>query len=237
VGNFVTTHRVRAWAGRAFATQARRRAALFTATLLLVSGIGQLEAIPAAAAKPLPLSFTSVQWAYSLQDPVEQQSPDFFFGPGAFPQTWVVNPTGCVWDVDDNQVHYATGYLGAGQSIGDGLCLDADWAGLNYSGHLAGVALGSPSANLQVTISFSPGWSFTAQPVWDSASKQYLYRACSATPSYSSVDPALQSIPGSNGGLAVPTHVDLTVTNTSARRATVVVQWKVGHYWTASSFC
>ena len=58
VGNSVTAHRVRAWVGRAFTAKSRRRAAVLTATLLLVSGIAQLDAIPAAAAKPLPLSFT-----------------------------------------------------------------------------------------------------------------------------------------------------------------------------------
>ena len=137
---------------------------ILAALLLLISSAAQVGILPAAAARPRPLSFAFDMSAYALQNPVEQQSPDFFFGPGISPQTWVYNLTGCVWDVDDNQVRYDTdGYVEPGVSVEDTLCVNADWAGFNYSGHLAGVSLWSGSADLLVTISFSPGGYFTAR--------------------------------------------------------------------------
>ena len=210
--------------------------ATLVALLLLVSGSARLAVSPAQAATPVPLSFALAQWAYDLQNPVEQQSPGYF--QNATPGLWVYNHTGCVWDVDDDQVRYArNAYLDPEAWVEDEICLIADWAGKNWSGHLAGIWLISKSPDLLVTISFSPGWSFTLQPRWNSGSKSYDYKGCNKTPSYAQGDPALQPIPDSNGGVGVPTQVKLTVKNSGAHKATMDAEWKVGNFYTQTSFC
>ena len=210
--------------------------ATLVALLLMVSGGARLAVSPAQAAAPVPLSFAIAQWGYDLQNPVEQQSPGFF--QHTTPELWVYNRTGCVWDVDDDQVRYATNaYLDPGAWVVDEICLIADWAGQNWSGHLAGIWLISKSPDVLVTISFSPGWSFTLQPTWNSGSKSYDYKGCNGTPSYAQGDPALQPIPNSNGGVGVPTQVKLTVKNSGAHRATMDAEWKVGNFYTEASFC
>ena len=198
------------------------RLATLVALLLMASGGARLAVSPAQADAPAPLSFAIAQWGYDLQNPVEQQSPGFF--QHTTPELWVYNRTGCVWDVDDDQVRYATNaYLdpGARPRVPD----------------LAGIWLISKSPDLLITISFSPGWSFTLQPRWNSGSKSYDYKGCNGTPSYAQGDPALQPIPNSNGGVGVPTQVKLIVKNSGAHRATVDAEWKVGNFYTQASFC
>lgn len=230
----------------AFADRLRLRLARGkpAAGALLALSLLATTAVTAVGAQPLPLTFVSAPWAYSKQSPVEQQSPGYLQWQGTgdpsyyTPGSWVSNPTSCVWDVDDDQVRYASGVtLDPGATAGDQICLNADMAGLNWSGHLAGIWLISNSPNLVVTISFLPGSSFTVRPTWNSGSRAYDYKACSPTPAYAQGDPALQPVANSNGGVAVATQVKLTIKNIGARRAKIDAQWKVGHYYTASSYC
>ncbi len=218
-----------------------RRALVVLGAVLVILG---LSTMPAIAGRPRPGSTGLSDGQLVKQSPVEQQSPGYLqwqsTGDPAYytPDSWVSNPTGCVWDVDDDQVRYTTGgSLGAGASLVDQICLNADWSGMDWTGHLAGITLSSKSSSLSVTISFSPGGSFSVRPVWNNASKTYGYKGCTGTPAYTEGDPALQPIAGSNGGVAVPTTVKLTITNTGSRSADIAMQWKVGNYYTASTYC
>jgi hypothetical protein len=175
----------------------------------------------------------------NIQQPVEQQSPDFFFGPGIHPETWVNNPTGCVWDADDELERQSVGrqYLDPGVTVNDQLCMIADWAGYSYGGHHAGVHFSSNSPNIAVSITFAPGWTFTVPGVFDPVTRNYDYNGCQRAPWYIEGDLALQPILNSNGGVGVPTKVKLTITNLGSRRATASAAWHLGNPWTDPSFC
>ena len=89
-----------------------------------------LLAAPAHASGPQPLTIYR-DWTQH-QDPVEQESPNFFdnncgfnpANPACDPSTWVTNPTDCTWDVDDSTADMGFGYLTG--TVTDSLCVVAD---------------------------------------------------------------------------------------------------------------
>jgi len=135
---------------------------LFCALMLALAG-------PAAANSPQPLMFGVL--GQDLQNPVEQQSPNFMqydcgsngtpTNRGCDPSTWVNNPTSCVWDVDD--YIDVTGYGTLNGTASGSLCIVAD--GLNYIGgdnHPIQVRVTAQSQNLVVTLKNDQGVSVVA---------------------------------------------------------------------------
>jgi hypothetical protein len=172
---------------------------------------------PAIAGQPQPLTFYGATW--SLNDPVEQESPNFFYCGGSLgplwcdfdPSTWVTNPTGCAWDVDDILVRRGYGDLASGDTASDSICLIAD-SHINFGGdpHIIDVWLVAPMDSLEVTVTNTAGVTWVLTPV--ERKHDYLYGACF----YDTVaqrDQTYPVVPDSNGGTGTRVDYRLTVTN------------------------
>lgn len=162
-----------------------------------------------ASAKGQPQLLEFYRSATNPQSPVEQQTPGWYGvecppGPGACQpdeSMWVVNPTGCAWDIDDRIVWTALGssYLGAGESVSVSDCVIADNA---Y--HVVGFSVAGDKPGLAVTLTYEPfGFALGAAA------------GCVIGP-IGLTD--LPPVEGSNGGAGVLTTSTLTVTNTSEHR-------------------
>ena len=201
---------------------------LFCGLTLLLAGAA--SAGQARASAPLPLHF-----AFSAspvkQNPVEQQTPTT---DATFPPTdhsvWVVNNTPCAWDVDDQWERFATDdYLDAGASVTVTDCTIAEsnplwnenhgmWAWWSNEPRTLGIRIDAPSDNLLVSACFQPqGRCFSAAPSWRADLKRYEYHLCIAV-SYDPGDPAIQTIPDSNGGLGVYTDRIVTISNPTGKQ-------------------
>jgi len=179
--------------------------------------------------KPVPLgsSFGGVRGGSGV-NVVEQQSNY------PYDSTAVTNPTGCAWDINDWNDTGTDGYLNAGASYSMTVCQISDpdpvyrtingtaawWSSPHgyFSGWVA-----APSGALTVTACYSPqGRCFPLGSVLSGG--QYQWLICSHAV-YTSSDPAVMEIAGSNGGHGVVTNVALTVTNpTGARIKNIVLQ-------------
>src|SRR5215212_3404476 len=151
---------------------------VLAACVLLVCGLVAAGSAPARGTSAAPLTFDHSQ--SNPQSPVEQQTPGWYGtncppGPGACQpdsSKWVVNPTGCPWDIDDNLLESSAvgSYLDPGRSASVTNCLVADDAR-----HLVGVIVNAGGPGLEVTLSYQPfGYSVTI-PVRSSSSKQVSY--------------------------------------------------------------
>lgn len=127
---------------------------------------------------------------FTQQQPVEQQTPGGATQPDE--TLWVVNPTTCVWDSDDYLAARWTGRVERGDAQSLTVCVVGDW-----SEHLFRI---SASEGLVTTISASDG------P--DASS-------CLRGPNYDSDpdNPALVSIPESNGGVGHIHQITFTARN------------------------
>ena len=221
-----------------------RDAAVIGRTGVLALCLLLMTPSPAAAGgKPQQLAFVTDLASYQSQDPVEQQSPDFFFWDRSHPQTWVTNRTGCVWDIDDDQerITYSPtsspdrSYMAPGQQATDDRCVIADWDGYNYGpAHFAVLSFRASSANLAVTLTVTPGYVITATPVYDPTWHDYLYTGCRRVPTYQPGDPMVQAIPNSNGGWGVPTTAMVSIMNTDAKKNVYVWgSWGIVNGWIA----
>jgi hypothetical protein len=177
---------------------------------------------PASATEPFAPQLSS----RDIQSPVEQQTPLTCTPyPTCIPHDqWVINPNGCIWDVDDQRDWLDTdGYLAARASSQTNDCLIADWAGPDWwPRHGLYVTLRTPSPDLVVRLSYTPCPSNqlgclpkTVQPVPDG--RGYLYQGCIDAPTYYSTDSALLPINGSQHGVGVYTSASVTVTNPTRR--------------------
>lgn len=195
------------------ASRARWLMVVVLAVASLVSGVPRAVAAPQS-------QFTFSMQSLSQQDPVEQESPNYFFCGGsqgpvncAFdPSTWVTNPTpNCAWDVDDSMVRQGSGVLGANTTATDSICLVAD-SYTNYGGdpHIVEMWVNSASPNLRVTVSNSEGVTWTATPT--KSQKTYTYGVCVYDPTADSTR-SFPTFPGSNGGTGVQVDYRLSVTN------------------------
>jgi hypothetical protein len=207
--------------------------------LLSILGAVALAAalsIPAQAGS-LVLSFPPVPTGGEGQSPVEQQT-DYPVLPGPLDCSanvdCVVNTTACRWDVDDHwQLLQVDRYLDPATSTSTSPCVIEDanpqtiWVDGVYgtqSGFHSriGVSIIAPSADLVVTIAYSPqARTFTLSPVV--SGRNFAYSWC-GNAVYSPGDPALQPIlgtgAGTNGldGIGVPTTVTIQVSNPTGHR-------------------
>ena len=167
-----------------------------------------------------------------IQQPVEQQSPNFFDCGGSLgpvycafePSTWVGNPTSCIWDVDDYIDMFGSGTLAKDQAVSTTVCAIADgYDNFAVDNHPVEVLTTSGTDALLVTLTSDNGVTFTATPQYDKVNRGWTYRICTAdaTPGpYPVID-------GSNGGTGVVVNWTLTVTNLSGqpqRKTTSVLQ-------------
>lgn len=195
-------------AGKSFS---RRSAFIFAGVFGL---IGAIVLIKSFAGTPQPFSFTKDQ-NNNIQHPVEQQSPDFFFGDKTNPSSWVGNPTRyaanpCLWDVDDHIAFTGFGKLAPGVSVKGTLCVVADQYD-NFGGddHMLLVKATNASPDVTVSLSNDQGFSTTLTPV--KVGRSYEWKTCKVdhTPGpYATID-------GSNGGTGTFVRYTVTVTNTS----------------------
>lgn len=201
-----------------------RRTTAFLA-LLLVCAL----ASPASAARHGGTRPGGMVYAFGvgpqIDSPVEQETDWPFPADRA---EWVVNPTGCAWDVDDHWMRFAQGTLGAGESLSVDECVIASptsfyrtvngqTAWWSQSAGFLGQVLRSPSPDLVVSMCFQPqGRCFTPAPVYDAANKAYLYRSC-ARAQYRPDEPILTTIPNSQGGIGLRQTVTVTVANPTGR--------------------
>jgi len=190
-----------------------------------------------------PVVFALNSASFQSQNPVEQQSPDYFFWSRTHPETWVQNRTGCVWDIDDNQERVISSassspyrsYLEPGEGVTDERCVIADWDGYNYGpAHFAAFSFRASSPALDVTLMVSPGYVVTATQTYDRSWHEYVYSGCLRIPTYQPDEPAVQTIVNSNGGWGVPTTGFISITNTDARRNVYVRgSWGIVNGWIA----
>jgi len=150
---------------------------------------------------PSPLSFHLA--SQNHQNPVEQESPNFFYvcgnnptaPPPCDPSTWVTNPTACDWDVDDMTVLQGFGDLAAGASGAGSMCMVADGV-CCFGGdpHRFEVSVAADVATLNVRLTSSQGFSASATVAPEGHGFRYL--VCARDPAA----PPFQTIPDSNGG-------------------------------------
>jgi hypothetical protein len=160
----------------------------------------------------------------NLQDPVEQESPNFFFCGGsagpvncAFdPSTWVVNPTPCAWDVDDHIDISGSATLPRKTTTTASFCTMSDGFD-NYGGddHSVEVLVGAPVDNFTVTLTSSRGFSTAASPTYEQG--QWTYRICT----FDRTPGPYDVIDGSNGGTGLRTDWTLSVTNPGQQQGKV----------------
>lgn len=150
-------------------------------------------------------SVFAVAATYSLQQPVEQQSPLVVTNP--FPD--------CAWDVDD-RVFVGAGdiQLAPGESYSVSICMVADWGS-----HMPSLeAFSEKGANFVATLSV-PTIGFTSTSAVPVPYNQQLQRAqlCANGPSYDEESPDLVTIEGSNGGRGKVVTIVFTITNVGDR--------------------
>jgi len=195
------------------------------AAALLAASIAN-DAVEVASAARESLRFEVVTNA-QLQQPVEQQSDYPFDSSGP---RYVVNPTQCSWDVDDSWQRIANDdYLDAGASATLQTCMVSD-ASTYYASHNGtsgwwasnrgyfGALVYAAVSGLAVSVCYAPqARCFHPQPQFNASQRRYDYVACTQVV-YQQGDPALVSIPGSNGGTGVITNITLKVSNPTAKQ-------------------
>lgn len=187
----------------------------------------QLGALIGAVALAAALSFPAFarpvaatsgfvsQWDVR-QYPVEQESPDFFFGPGTHPETWVGNPTPCDWDLDDasDQVFSAT--LAKTSTVSASRCVMADGYD-NYGGdaHRIEVYVVSTKNDLTVTLTNDQGQSW--HPIVGSdGGHGYKWLVCARDHTWDGHPISdYPVVPSSNGGTGFAVTYALTITGGS----------------------
>jgi hypothetical protein len=131
-------------------------------------------------------------------------------------EPWVVNPTTCMWDVDDEFT-----YRSVGNVLGPGAMVSVTECALR-SGQLfaAPTKLSSSSPDLIVTYSFTwdtGSYVVSVPPIFDETFHVWRYDACIRSPGLFGGTEV--EVEGSHGGTAVPTTIEVSITNPT--------RWKV----------
>lgn len=185
-----------------------------------------------------------------IDQPVEQQTPwvdDGGPGQAWWPNDtslWINNPTGCIWDQDDHMQWFADGSLIALTPVQLHFCQVVEstsiwntlWGTSSYwsfSPRIVAISVRSSSATLDVRACYSPGscMAITAAP----DGHNYVYNGC-VRAAYDVGDPAIVTIPGSNGGIGVVTQVTVSVTASKRASATAIVE-AAGGFGDWSTYC
>lgn len=165
------------------------------------------------------ISFALLLESAVLNQPIEQQTPGGVTQPDQ--NLWVMNPTTCVWDADD-EIHYR----GAGELTATAeasACIVGDW-----KAHLTTVDVVASSPDLGVRLSLTgDGLSFEAVafPV-PLPKNRWKYRACLYGPDYDQAHP-LSLVEGSNGGVGEMWTAAVQITTTRRVRE-VNASFRVG---------
>lgn len=192
------------------------RAAALAAALVLA-------AIPARSG---PLVFTWSVASVGHQHLVEQQTPGGANQPD--PSLWVVNPTECVWDADDDRTWDAGGNLTPGTAANAAGCIIGD-----TMAHIVSVVVRAPRPGLGVAISLvGDGLRFTLPATVSEWGRGWVYRACLLGPDYrSGVLGSLPLVEGSNGGHGVRWAAAVSVVNPTGRTVRDVAgSFRIGYY-------
>lgn len=203
---------------------------------LLIAFIGAVAlaaavVVPATAKAHTPLVF--VRDSVDHQQPVEQQSPNFFdnscyppYAPPCDPSTWVTNPTDCDWDLDDHESWVGTGDMAARTTVVARSCQVSD--GLTSFGHweAATASVRASTPDLIVTVSNDFGQSWTVSPVGSGNSYSYTFCNTQTRPG------PYPTIAGSNGGYGfiVTYTLSLTAGSKTVRNVSAVYQHGRGIY-------
>lgn len=188
---------------------------------------------------PLTFQLQYGQTGHQTFDPVGWQTwcGDCFNVDYTTGTPWVVNPRsswpynlptngaaepGCMWDQDDTFDYLSSGnVLAAGASAGVTECI---YAGTNPGAHsygYFGALIRSPSPDLVITETWTwAGGSVTTvapAPVFDQATRSYKYLDCLITP-WPAYGTPLVTIPGSNGGQAVPQLMTVSLSNPTSQK-------------------
>jgi hypothetical protein len=197
---------------------------LFIIVFAILGAIGITFSL---AAPPALLIFNNI--ATDIQNPVEQQSPNYFYCGGTIgpincafdPSTWVNNHTGCAWDVDDVYSDLASsGLVRANSTATDSHCLITD--GRVF--HKIQIMVQAPTSALTVKLENTAGLSWTVPAV--KAGSAYKYALCVSddTPGpYIVID-------GSNGGTGRLVNYTLSITNATKRDVkSIMAEYQIGH--------
>lgn len=174
----------------------------------------------AFASKSQPFQFTL--GGFEVESCVEQESPPA--SPVCSSPTGnVVNPTPCVWTVDQYINRQGYGDLASGAAASDHICLIADGV-LRVGGepHWIIVDVSATSPNLNITLSDSAGQSWTLISV-AADNQTYTYSLCEPGPTFDSYP----TIPDSNGGWGVKVDYTLTVANPGRTTHGVRAGWEI----------
>jgi hypothetical protein len=178
----------------------------------LVLGLATFTTPAAARTAPGSTSgMTFATTAVEVENCVEQQSGGL---QNCGSSAAVVNPTPCIWTVDQYKLDAATGQLPAGGSVSDQQCLIADGL-MNWVGepHWISVQASAPKNDIALSLSdqFGNVW-----PLAPTATKTgYGWSLCIPGPSFSSYP----TIPNSNGGFGVEDQFTLRIRNTTSQVA------------------
>jgi hypothetical protein len=124
-------------------------------------------------------------------------------------EPWVINPTTCMWDSDDEFTYRGAGVLEGTAGFTECL-LRSERQNLTASTRLS-----SPAGSLVLTYSFTWDTGSLVVPipaVWNPASHRYDYNACIQYP-FPSTGSVFEEVPESHGGHAVSVAVEFTMTN------------------------
>lgn len=221
--------------------------------LLILAVLAAVFACPAAARSTTPLVLGPGGVNGELQQPVEQWTDWYVTGTGfGSPANWVVNPTGCSWDVDDHwDMIQIDASLAAGASVSQTYCQVADtnpvffctgtfsvpsdpvcaWRSGGTS-HFRGiqVTVTAPKPGLEVTSCYQPqNRCFQIGELYNQVLRRYEHHSCIGV-RYTPDDPAVAPILGSNGDLFTPsrglgllTYDTVTVSNPTGHTVKPIV--------------
>ena len=217
--------------------------------VLLVAAIAFVGVAPATAN-----AGGRFEWVTSgnvqIDQPVEQQTPWVDDGGPGMPwwpedrSLWVNNPTGCIWDQDDHSALWGDGGLTAGVPVTASFCQVAEPASVHntiwgtsgywsFSPRILAVSVRSSSPSLDVRACYEPG-GCVAIPA-SKAGRVYDYHGCIRL-RYANNDPAIASVPGTNGALGVVTQATLSISAAKRANATGYLE-AAGGFGDWSSFC
>ena len=187
--------------------------------ILLVMAVLWLIAVSVVAAAPPDHNVRWVADGIQRQKVVEQQTPGGATQPDS--ALWIVNPTTCVWDVDEYDSYRLGGkFLQADETVSvSDSCVIGDW-----TGHLF-VMWVEEGLRAEVSV---------GERTWARDGPGYL---CLRGPGYGRDNSVLQPIPGSNGGVGVQLPITFAITNMTSKKfiephATATVRVHSGPYVT-----
>lgn len=183
---------------------------------------------------PQPLTFG---WEYTpvRQSPVEQFNNQ---------NLYVVNNTGCAWDVDDNSSARGDGTLAAGATASFVTCqvfdsyvsqnppsCQTDFANARGCGQPVGARVLSPSQNLRVSVCFDAAPCIgTTHATYNKTYRAYEYAICirAVYPYGTPLDVPI----GSDGGHGILEQETLNVTNPTTHAVAKNTAWfqQIGYY-------